>query len=86
MNVVRVTRSVGLIEEPIEQRIQKGRKEMEEELDRSTFIPTRHLSEKLPRDIHGQNLDFLFQTLSGEIVKVNGRYEGKSPFYHPRNF
>ena len=30
MNVVRVTRSVGVIEEPIEQRIQKGRKEMEE--------------------------------------------------------
>ena len=70
----------------MDQRIQKGRQEMEEELDSSTFIRTRHLNEKLPRDIHGQSLDFLFQTLSDEIVKVNGRYEGKSPFCHPRNF
>ena len=49
---------------------------MEEELDSSTFIRTRHPNEKLPRDIHDQNLDFLFQTLSCEIVKVNGLYEG----------
>jgi len=61
MNVARVTRSVGLIEVLIEQRIQKGREEMEEELDRSTFIRTRHPNEKLPRDINCKNLDFLFQ-------------------------
>ena len=86
MNVARVARSVGLIEVLIEQRIQKGRKEMEEELDRSTFIRTRHPNKKLPRDIHCKNLDFLFQTLSGEIVKVNDLHEGKSAFCHPRNF
>jgi len=58
MKVVRVTRSVGVIEEPIEQRIQKGRKEMEEELDRSTCIQTRHPKEKLPRDINCKNAGF----------------------------
>jgi len=51
MNVARVTRSIGLREVPMDQRIQKGRKEMEEELDRSPFIRTRHPNEKLPRDI-----------------------------------
>jgi len=58
MNVVRVTRSGGVIEEPIGQRIQKGRKEMEEELDRSTCIQTRHPKEKLPRDINCKNAGF----------------------------
>jgi len=52
MNIVRVTRSVGVREEPIEQRIQKGRKEMEEELDCSPCIRTRHPKEKLPRGIN----------------------------------